>query len=54
MEAFIKIFLVELREGRTSEDFVCAVTWCFQPTSSLFMNYFKMNRDEVYETVLKH
>lgn len=50
----MELFLNELRHKRYNEDFVCAITWCFQPTSSLFMQYFKIPSKELKETVLKY
>ena len=50
----MKLFLNELREKRYHEEFICAITWCFQPTSSLFAQYFKMNRAELKNIVLKY
>ena len=46
--------MTELKNKRYSEDFVCAITWCFQPTSSLFAHYFRLNRVELVDTILKH
>lgn len=47
MEAFIELFLSELKNERYNETFICAMTWCFQPNEILHKNFFQMTDDEL-------
>ena len=40
MEAFIDMFAMELKAKRYHEQFTCAMTWCFQPETTLHKRNF--------------
>ena len=47
MQVFIDLFCAELKAGRYNETFFCAMTWCFQPDSSLFKKNFLITDEEL-------
>ena len=47
MEAFTDMFAQELKAGRYNESFTCAMTWCFQPSTSLHNRNFQLSEEEL-------
>ena len=47
MQAFVDIFVGELRNNRYDENFVCAMTWAFQSACTLHKNHFQLTADEI-------
>ena len=47
MEAFVDLFAFELKAGRFNENFTCAMTWCFQPETTLHKRNFQMSDEDL-------
>jgi hypothetical protein len=54
LEAFIKLFIIELRNKRYDPNFMEAMTWCFAPEASLHSHaVFQISEDELREMRIK-
>ena len=47
MQAFVDLFVNELRNERYNESFTCAMTWAFQPACTLHKNHFQLTDEEI-------
>lgn len=47
MEAFIDMFAIELKAKRYNAQFTCAMTWCFQPETTLHKRNFQLSDDDL-------
>lgn len=47
MQAFVDLFVNELRNERYNESFTCAMTWAFQPACNLHKNHFQLSDEDI-------
>ena len=54
LEAYMLVFLNQLKHKRFNDNFICAATWCFQPNCNLHTEHFKFTRDELRRIAMSH
>lgn len=53
-EAWTNLFMHQARMNRFSDNFTCALTWCFQPNCNLHNLHFEFSRDELKQIAMSH
>ena len=54
LEAWMNLFLHQGRLKRFSDNFTCALTWCFQPNTTMHNLHFEFSREELKLIAMSH